>query len=48
VERKAGMKASKRKKKLRWLQRDAANPRRANVIRNMARAEIEKIRRKHG
>jgi hypothetical protein len=40
------MKPSKRKKKLRWLDRDAANPKRAKVIRAMSESQAERIRRR--
>lgn len=40
------MKASKRKKKLRWLDQESRNPRRAKIIRCMAREQAEKLRRK--
>ena len=42
------MKASKRKKKLRWLDQESRNRKRATVVRNMARAQANKVRRKGG
>lgn len=42
------MKASKQKKKLRWLEQESRNRKRASVVRNMARAQASKIRRKGG
>jgi len=39
------MKPSKKKKKLRWLESESKNPKRANVIRNMSRMQAEKLRR---
>lgn len=35
-------------KKLRWLEAESANPKRAPAIRNMARAEIDRLKRKTG
>jgi hypothetical protein len=39
------MKPSKRKKKLRWLDRDAVNPKRAKVIRDLSEDQAKRIRR---
>lgn len=40
------MKPSKLKKKLRWLERESKNPKRARVIRDMAQGQIERIKRR--
>jgi len=40
------MKPSKKKKKLRWLESESKNPRRARITRNMAEAQLERMKRR--
>jgi hypothetical protein len=39
------MKPSKRKKKIRWAEMDARNPRRAKIIRCIASKQAERLKR---